>query len=211
VYQGVPTYQPIPPAPKKKKTGIIIAIVVAVLLLCVAVTAGGLLVVSNLIDQSTLDSLESSGATNLERHSIDNNNDSSSNDGRGINRATGDDVLLDTDELTITVDLDSRVWDENFGWYQVWCTVENKSDTMVGLYFDYDTNIDGLANGELEIVIFPDTDDAMFASNTTTEGVIAIFTLPPDGILANLEGTLVVFDFDTFEIIGEYPVKMAKL
>jgi hypothetical protein len=189
---------------------------VAVLLLCGAVTVGGLLLISSLVDQNLLDSLESSESPNLERHSIDNGNNSdnygsNSDDNRGINRATGDDVLLDTDELTVILDLASGELDEDFGWYQVWCTVENKTDTKLSLYFDYDTSIDGVDSDDFNIVLFPDNEDAMFAPHTTTEGVIAIFTLPPDGAITNLEGTLVVFQFDTFETVGEYPVSIPKL
>jgi hypothetical protein len=210
-YQAAPAYSAAPPAPKKKKTGIIIAIVVVLLLLCGTVIVGGLLIyrgAASLVDSPVI--------SNMERHTLNNdsgNNSSNSSrsDNLGTNRAAGDNVLLDTDGLTITVDLDSAELIGDPEWYQVLCTVENKTDIALGLYFDYDTNIDGLANGELEIVIFPDSTNTMFAPNTAAEGVIAIFTLPSDGTITNLEGILVIYDNDTFETVAEYPVSMPKL
>jgi hypothetical protein len=183
---------------------------VVVLLLCGAVTVGGFL-----IYQGVMDSLDSPVINNSESHSIDDNgnssSDSSSNDSRGINRAVGDDVLLDIDECTITLDLDSAWFDENLEFYQIECVVENRTNTTLGFWFDYDTRIDGVGEDELFIVIYSDNDDGLFLANTTSEGALAVFTLPSNGVIANLEGTLVVFEAETYEIIGEYPVKMARL
>jgi hypothetical protein len=208
MYQGAPVYSETPPAPKKKKTGIIIAIVVVVLLLCGGVTFGGFL-----IYQGIVSSVDSSVLADMERHNINDNGDSSSssNSDRGINRAVGDNVLLDSDSLTITLDLNNSELDEELGWYRVGCTIENKTDQELSLYFDYDTRIDGVDNDELFIVLYADNDDTVFVPNATTEGMLVIFTLPSNGAITNLEGTLVVFEIDTFETVGEYPVSMAKL
>lgn len=120
------------------------------------------------------------------------------------------DILLSSDVVTIIINRGTEGFDEEYGWYQVGCTVENKTDKVLGLYFDYDTSIDGIGADELNIGILPLAyGEAAFPPNSVSEGIIML-GLPEPGA-THLAGTLIVYEESSSEILKQYSVRMARL
>jgi flagellar basal body-associated protein FliL len=215
-----------PPAPgteqpqkKKSKAGLVIGIVIAiVLVICVGLGIGGFLLWQNLND-ITLSNFNNTPTPSTNDTPRPNNNTPTpspnetpapNNNDTPVTPAADEEVIVDTDILTFTFDAGSGGRDDVLDWYSVDCTVVNKTDVLINIYFDYDTVTDNGVSGE-NIVIFPTGNSFDFSANTTTRGILAImapYGEPiPDGI-QNLRGTLIVFDANTYETIVEYPVSI---
>jgi hypothetical protein len=212
----MPVYPPaaqMPQAPQKKKSGIIIAVVIVVILVCLAMVIGaGVLFRAAAVSYYSEEPVEivlpdnNSGNTGT----TDNFDNSDGSGGKAAPIVNGE-VLVDNDILTIIVDVENGSVDEYVSdWYSVPCMVENKTNKPLGMYFDMDTSFDGVKKGDVNTMIMPD-EEMDFLPETELAGTIVFFTLPPEGQVTNLKGTLIVFDTETYETIGEYPISMAKL
>jgi hypothetical protein len=212
----MPSYPPpaplIPPVqePKKKKTGVIIAVVIAaVLLCCIAISVIVVLYLAPLAP--LLSEGKASGYPGIETPNVEVPSiiaPQPKDNGNTPNK--GDEVLVDSDILTISIDTGSGKVEDYLDAYTVDCTVENKTDRTVGIYFDFDTSIDGVDADSFNTLIFPDTEED-FLPQETLGGSIVFLTTSPSGTITNLKGTLIVYDTATFETLGEYPVSIAKL
>jgi hypothetical protein len=211
--------------PPKKKTGLIIGIIIAVVLvICVGVGIGGYLIFQGLDNSGVLTdiSTDNNTGTNNDNSSGNLNNDSNSNNGNSTgttDRAPsipGGEVVVDNDVLTLTVDTSGGTVDSILDWYEVDCVIVNKTDTILGIYFDYDdtTTDNGLVGSD--IVIIPEGEYYDFLPHETIAGSI-VFMIPSDmsavTSVTNLKGTLIVYDLgkDSLDTIAEYPVSIAKL
>jgi hypothetical protein len=130
--------------------------------------------------------------------------------GPPVASSTSDSVLVDDKNLTIIIDAGSGKMESIFGAYVVNCTVENKTTARLGIYFESDTSINGVDADTLNTIIFPKNGDG-FLPGETVDGGIMFLTVPTNGQVTNLKGTLVVYDTKTLKTLGEYPVSIARL
>jgi hypothetical protein len=219
-------YPPVAGQPPKKKTGLIVGIIIAVVLvICVGLGIGGYLIyqgVTNtgvLIDNSTGNNTGTNNNGSSDGILDGNNNNGSSNNSGNTSRAPSipdGEVVVDSDVLTLVVDTNGGVVDNILDWYEVDCVVVNKTNTTLGIYFDYDdtTTDNGFVGSD--IIIMPEGNYYDFLPNETLAGVI-VFMIPSDissvTSVTNLKGTLIVYDLeaDNLDTIAEYPVSIAKL
>jgi hypothetical protein len=120
-------------------------------------------------------------------------------------------VLLDNDTVKIVVWVGSGVVDEYLGWYEVRCTVENKTDEPLNMYFDYGTTVDGFYEREPETGIFPDGTEIDFLPHETADASLLFMDTLTADRATNLKGILIVYSSDTFETVGEYAVSLDEL
>jgi hypothetical protein len=122
-----------------------------------------------------------------------------------------EEIMVDNEVLTITVKVGSGHIDEVMGYYDIDCTVVNKTNQTLAMYFRDGTTIDGKGIDSFDVMFFPYEDGIDFGPNSTKEGFMSFDGSPPDKGFVNLEGTLIVYDTETFETIGEYSVSMPQL
>jgi hypothetical protein len=97
-------------------------------------------------------------------------------------------------------------------WYQVECTVWNKTDQRLNMYFGFDTSIDGAETEDIIAILLPvDAAEVGFIPDAASQGLIVFTTALPDNRVTNFSGTLVVYDEVTREPIGDYPFSIKEL
>jgi hypothetical protein len=126
--------------------------------------------------------------------------------------ATGYGVLLDNDLARVTIDVGEGENLEYADWYEIPCTFENKTNKRLGVTFSADTTVDGLGVDSFSIFLYPEAgSDVEFAANRTSEGLLVFIPAPYSHSLYNLEGTLTIYDGDTYETLGKYPFRVEEL
>jgi hypothetical protein len=205
-----------PGPPKKSRTGLVVGIIIAVVLVvCVALSVGGFLLFQRLAAQSTSVTDFTSSDFTGDTNSSNNNNNGSNTSGNNTTPSSSEDVLIDSEILVFSVDVDSGVLDNILDWYQVSCTIENKTNKTLGIYFDYDTKADnGIDDGN--IIIIPDGEYLDFPPNKICTGIIVFLPLEDESAITsvkNLTGTLIIYDAGSgnYETLAEYPVSIPAL
>jgi hypothetical protein len=205
--QDVPVYPAAPPPPpEKKKTWLIVLIIVIVglVLCCGVVTVGTVWFLSSVEDAVT-----DTGGSVMPDYDYDFDYDEDANVWPVPN--THEETLIDNDTLSIVVAVGSGEPNEYYDWYDVICLVENKTDEPIGIYFDYDTTVEGFYERAPLVTIYPREIGFDFLPDTPTEAIISIDDTLTADRATNLEGTLVVYSQETFETIGEFHFSMDEL
>jgi hypothetical protein len=120
-------------------------------------------------------------------------------------------VLVDNSDLTVTLELGSGKFSQVDGWYVMDCTVENKTDKKLAMYLDYETQVVGLDEAYSDVTIWPEGDEFDFLPKTKVDGLMLFLSADKGETPTALWGTLVVYDADTYNTIGEYQVYLSKL
>jgi flagellar basal body-associated protein FliL len=204
-YYGAPQqgYMPVPEQPKKKKTWIIILIVGLVLLCCIGTAIGGFVTYNNWVTYGGV--LSENPPSNVLPTPPNTNTPNNSE------QLGNEEVILDNNVVKITVDIGSGKTNEAGGFYEVDLVVENKTDKDIVLMFDYPLTAN--SPEPLSAYIAPSIEhfDVSFPAKQTTTGVLTFYSTVGSSGITNLEGNLEVIDLDSFDLLGEYPIKVAKL
>ena len=105
-------------------------------------------------------------------------------------------------------------YDKGFDWIVVEVTVENKTDTALFFYFDYDVRIDGIDETETLLIIMISDDaeaDYDFPAKKITKGTIYFFDVPESKKIENFRGTIVVCGTEEYDTRGEYRFKITSI
>lgn len=204
-YPGA-SYPPPAAPPQKKKTWVVVVVIVAVLLCCVAPIITGVVLYN--IGQDALNRAQDLSDV-FDNNKGNNNTYTDPSDEPDKDKAPTlyDEVLLDDSIAKIT--LDTSIKYEGFGWYEIECTVENKSDKTLYFYFENAT-----LNGEDIsdfVVLYPTLSDGDFPAKKTTQGTLLFLETPSTLDLSSFKGTLVVVDTSGYSTVEEIDFDMSDM
>jgi hypothetical protein len=215
--------QPTEP-PKKSKAWIVILVIVGVLVLCcVGVSIGGYVLYQRALEAATVTSITTNTTTPLPTPAPSPNTSTPPGTTTPLDPpsdipAISNGILVDNDDLTVTLELGSGTFDQVDGWYTIDCTVDNKTDKKLAMYFDYDTQVVGyeadyfgLDDNYFGVIIWPEGYDIDFLPKAKTDGLMVFMGAAEGEVPTALWGTLVVYDTDTYDTIGEYQIYLSKL
>jgi hypothetical protein len=215
------------PAPQQphKKTGLFVAIIVAVVLvLCLGLAIVGSIAfrqISNIsVNEGSVTSNTTGNSDERDRNDSpgftvpnNENGERDRNGGSELSLPNGE-VVVDSDILTFVVETGGgQVW-EDLEWYVVECTIENKTDNTLDMYFDFDYKMDE-DYSSVDIIIMPEPEDNYeFPPHKKVHATIIFDDLSDEYLITgvtNFTGTLIVYDRETFDTIAEYPVSITSM
>jgi flagellar basal body-associated protein FliL len=205
-YYGAPQqgYMPVPEQPKKKKTWIILLIVGLVLLCCIGTVVGSIMTYNNWIASGRV--LNENPPSNVLPAPPNTNTPNNSE------QLSNEEVILDNNMIKITVDTGSGKASEYGDYYEVDLVVENKTEKDIVLMFGYPLTANNSPE-PLSAYIAPSIESSgiSFSAKQTTTGELTFYTTAGSSGITNLDGSLEIIDIDSFDVLAEYPIKIAKL